>query len=350
MKPVILSLIILLASFLAACSSTAVPPTPRVEATPSPIISTITPSPTVTLTSTATLTATVTLTPTYHTPTPSAGQKVKTFSDPACEGYFYYNSPTYVSGFIYIGTSRKYFDPPITTNCFFKLDTGLNKIWSHSLGSSEVRGSAVLDSSGNIYFIVERGRLTGDTSKSVFYLYSLANDGSFRWEKYLGPQNSAVGAANLAVGADDTIYAGSNQLYAFDPTGKILWIFGSNLGVMNAPIIDAEGSLFFVSHRTVFSVTRTGQFRWSYAAAIQKMGKYGNGDGLSSPAFSTDRQSIYVAINTVVYRLESKTGKKLWEYSPPNMEGDFRATPAVDDQNNVYLGSKSDKDSVFYAI
>jgi hypothetical protein len=73
--------------------------------------------------------------------------------------YFYYNSPTLVDDNIYVGTSRKAKDNPVDDNYFFKLDTDLNKIWEYPLYLSEVRGGATLDSEGNIYFVVEEGKL-----------------------------------------------------------------------------------------------------------------------------------------------------------------------------------------------
>lgn len=73
--------------------------------------------------------------------------------------YFYYNPPTLVDDNIYVGTSRKAKDNPVDDNYFFKLDTDLNKIWEYPLYLSEVRGGATLDSEGNIYFVVEEGKL-----------------------------------------------------------------------------------------------------------------------------------------------------------------------------------------------
>ncbi len=43
------------------------------------------------------------------------------------------------------------------------------------------------------------------------------------------------------------------------------------------------------------------------------------------------------------------SGAQIWEFSPGG-SGEFRATPAVDDADNVYLGNKDDQSSVLYAI
>jgi outer membrane protein assembly factor BamB len=59
---------------------------------------------------------------------------------------------------------------------------------------------------------------------------------------------------------------------------------------------------------------------------------------------------VFVAVHDKVYRLATSNGAKVWEYTPPGMTGEFRATPAVDANNNVYIGTKADSQSVLYAI
>ena len=86
---------------------------------------------------------------------------------------FYYNSPTLVNNFIYIGTSRGSNQKIATDNNIFKLNLNLTKVWEYSLGNKDVRGGATLDNYGNIYFVVVEGRLNGDNSNSKLYLYSL---------------------------------------------------------------------------------------------------------------------------------------------------------------------------------
>ena len=77
---------------------------------------------------------------------------------------YYYNPPTLVDNHIYIGTSSRSHEPPSDNNAFYKIDSDLQKVWEYSLGSNEVRGAAALDSQGNVYFVVEKGRESGDFS------------------------------------------------------------------------------------------------------------------------------------------------------------------------------------------
>ncbi len=60
---------------------------------------------------------------------------------------------------------------------------------------------------------------------------------------------------------------------------------------------------------------------------------------MSSPAFSFDETRVYSAMCRSVYCLDAATGSRIRTFTPPDMAGDFRATPAVDDQGNVYVGS-----------
>jgi outer membrane protein assembly factor BamB len=110
---------------------------------------------------------------------------------------------------------------------------------------------------------------------------------------------------------------------------------------MNAPIIDPDGNVYVQRLGSIVSLTPAGTARWTFATT---------GEYLSSPAFSTDYSKVFVAVHDKVYCLATSTGVKAWEFTPPGMTGEFRATPAVDAANNVYLGTKADSLSVFYAI
>ncbi len=257
---------------------------------------------------------------------------------------FYYNPPTLVDNYIYIGTSRCLGCSVASDNHFFKLNLDLTKAWEYSLGNKEVRGGATLDSKGNIYFVVEEGRLTGDNRNSILYLYSLDNNGAFRWSKIITPSGCGcnVGMSNPAISVDDTIYIGGSKFYAFDANGNEKWTYENNMIIMNAPIIDPNGDIYFSTSWGVISLNPNGVARWFLSTA-----------GLlyaSSPAFSTDYSKIFIGVGNKIYCLQTSTGIKVWEFTPPGMIGDFRATPAVDSNDNVYIGTKADNSSVFYAI
>lgn len=254
---------------------------------------------------------------------------------------FYYNPPTLVNDYIYIGTSHKYYRNPVANNVFIKLDATLHQVWEYPLGLKEVMGGASLDSAGNVYFVVEEGRSNGDMSNAKLYLYSLNPGGSFRWSKLICSTVTNLGMSNPAISSDDTIYVGGDKFYAFDANGSEKWSYGNAMVILNAPIIDPEGNIYFNAQGAVISLTPTGTLRWSLTTS---------GEYFSSPAFSTDCSKLIVAVGNSVSCLECSTGSELWKFTPTGIIGTFRASPAVDNQNNIYVGTKSDSQSVFYAI
>ena len=258
---------------------------------------------------------------------------------------FYYNPPTIVGNALYIGTSRGVEYTPGTTNAFYKLSLTLAKIWEYPLGLKEVRGGAALDAAGNIYFTVEEGRLKNTSNPSTLYLYSLDPNGTLRWIREIRRVLPMYGMNNPAIGADNTIYVGGDKFYAFDANGNQKWAYPVGAGlfllVLNAPIIDPDGNIYFSSLNQIVSLTPSGTRRWSVTTS---------GEYFSSPAFSRDYSRVYVAVENKVYCLQAGTGNAVWTFSPPGVTGVFRASPAVDDNDNVYLGTKDNAGSVFYAI
>ena len=74
-------------------------------------------------------------------------------------GDFYYATPTIVGHHAYVGTGGGTSHPMATDNYFAKVDLrDMREVWRYDLGAAEVRGSAVLDRKGRVYFVVEEGR------------------------------------------------------------------------------------------------------------------------------------------------------------------------------------------------
>jgi outer membrane protein assembly factor BamB len=272
--------------------------------------------------------------------------------------YYYYNSPTVVGGHVYIGTSRRLNDSPGPDNFFFRLDAGLKKVWEYPLGEGEVRGGATLDAEGRIYFVVEKGRKLGDASDATDELYCLSNDGNLLWTfpitagRYDWQADAnALGMFNPAVAEDGTVYVGGGKLYALRWSGAgpvtVAWSFpaAGDLDIKNAPIIDREGNVYFNGSGVLYSLRPgDGSMRWSF------QGTDTWSESLSSPAFSFDEARVYSAMGRSVHCIDAATGSRIWSFTPPGVAGDFRATPAVDDEGNVYAATKANADSALYAI
>jgi outer membrane protein assembly factor BamB len=263
--------------------------------------------------------------------------------------YYYYNPPTVAGGHVFVGTSRKLFEDPRPDNFFFKLDARLRKVWEVALGKDEVRGGAAVSSDGRIYFVVEKGRVAGERTPVTDFLWCLDPDGKLLWEYQLNSGEPSwdndVGMINPAIAKDGTIYVGGEKLHALHPDGTLRWAYPpgpETLNVKNAPIIDPAGNVYFAASYGVHSLDPDGAPRWSYP----NDGSFP--ETLSSPAFSYDHARVYVALGETMKCFDAATGTPHW--SVTGGPGSFRATPAVDDQGNVYAGTKANAASTFYAI
>ncbi|MBE0663640.1 MAG: PQQ-binding-like beta-propeller repeat protein [Bacteroidales bacterium] len=255
--------------------------------------------------------------------------------------------PTLVNNFIYIGTSSNLSYPPSPTNYFYKLDATLNKVWEFPLSNKQLRGPASLDTYGNIYFVVDSGR-TEAFGNTINKIYSLDNNGNYRWSKDIGSFDTEPCIKSIAIADDNTIYAGGDSLYAFDINGTVKWVYGdlNTLpgGIRSAIIIDPAGNLFFTDYTHVISLDKNGHERWTYITSDA---------GVSSPAFTKDYSNLIIAVGKEIYSIKTSGGNLDWKY-PINMNADFRSTPAVDDNGVIYIGSHGfgldNDESTLYAV
>jgi hypothetical protein len=254
--------------------------------------------------------------------------------------------PTIVNNYLYIGTSSNI---PTSNNYVYKFDLTLNKIWEFAIGPESITGSPALDNFGNIYFITDSGRTTQFGSSAKLKLYSLDNNGNLRWSRYIGGNTVLVGMKCLAIAEDNSIYAAGDSLFAFDINGNIKWTYYNTYipgGVNQAPVIDPNGNIYYASFGKVFSIDKNGNERWIY-----DLGEYSNCK--SSPAFSSNYSSLIIAASKTVYSISTSNGSLIWKYSF-NMNADFRSTPAVDDNNIIYIGSHGNggdnDESTLYAL
>lgn len=296
----------------------------------------------------------------------------KTFT-PATESGFYVNPPTIVDDFLYIGTSVNTSFEPIKNNYFYKLDLDLNLVWEYALPEyHEVEGGGALDSHGNIYFKVSK-RTGKKMSTQENHLYSLANDGAFRWKKKISYDGEKFesGPTTVAIGVDDTIYAGGSRLTAFLPDGSEQWTYPREnkvwTGSRSSPIIDQQGNIYYVAPEPTngeqtetikaykFSPQGNGTPIWETELENNIIvGDQSSGNKVwvvtSTPALSTDQRTMIAAVGNTINAVNMETGEHLWSYQPEGIAGAFEASPAMDGENNIYIGTKANEKSVLYAI
>lgn len=322
------------------------------------------------------------------------GDIVKTFT-PESRIAFLDNPPTIVGNYLYIGTSMVLTigDSPteilaaIPDNFFYKMDLDFNVVWQYPLQKKMVAGGATLDSQGNIYFVtIDHSPLTDELKgkegikgyMGILHLVSLTNDGKLRWQKQITAEDEIWihGMTNVAIRTDDIIYVGASKFYAYDTDGNIKWQYpegdGRIYGYRNSPIIDSAGNIYFISPEPTEIIYGTDVIRaykfapisdgiplWSTFLDNNIMAPEGgnkdSGGGkeryiTSTPAFTTNQESLYAAVGNTINKVDTESGKLLWSFKPADATGGFKASPAVDANDNLYLGTKSNMESRMYAI
>ena len=309
---------------------------------------------------------------------------------------FKYNSPLVYEGHLYLGTSeRTGYDNALVTeihdNYFYKMDLDLNVIWEYPLGKRMVKGGATIDSNENLYFVTDLVTDNpnfvmgpkGDKEQqylSELKLVSLTREGELRWEVPISGENNYWNRGMIApaISADDIIYAGNRQFYAFDSEGNQVGQFPGGdqeiRGYGGAPVIDGDGYVFFTAPEPMLlsqewqsEVIKAYKFSprleslvWSTEMGNELMdNEGGNPDGgggqraravESTPALGLGGRSLYGITGCTISKIDTASGELLWSIKPEGATGHINASPAIDDSDNLYVGTKSNTESAFYAI
>ncbi|MDP6314205.1 MAG: hypothetical protein QGF76_08010, partial [Arenicellales bacterium] len=172
-------------------------------------------------------------------------------------GNYYYSTPTIVGHHAYAGTGAGTSHPLATDNFLVKVDLrDMHEVWRYELGDAEVRGSAVLDRRGNVYFVKEEGREQGfsdegypegDHSGSILTLVKISNPARgapvLEWEYQITEEGETYHMGHLtpAITKRGPIYVGGDALHAVSADGDELWTFTpdgpGDLQIYGAPII-----------------------------------------------------------------------------------------------------------------
>lgn len=164
-------------------------------------------------------------------------------------------------------------------------------------------------------------------------LYALYPDGNLKWTYDTG--DSVVSPP--AVGVDQTIYVGSrsDRLYAINPDGTLKWSFLTGGSISAAPTVGTDGTIYIGSADTLFyAINPDGSKKWSYTT---------DGAVRSSAAISPGG-IIYVGNDAGnIYALNGD-GALAWVYATA---GGVSSSPAIANDGTIYVGSN---DSDLHAI
>jgi hypothetical protein len=149
------------------------------------------------------------------------------------------------------------------------------------------------------------------------------NPGAQKWRFATGGS-----VASPAIGADGTIYAGSDDfsLYAVAPDGVRKWSLNTDSAV-GSPAIAADGTIYAVAGQNLYSVNPDGKKKWVFAI----------GDATrSSPTIAADG-TIYVSAGQNLYSI-NPLGTLKWKFTSGQM-GAINFSPAIGADGTVYFGS-----------
>lgn len=323
---------------------------------------------------------------------------VKTFL-PESGTSFKYNSPLLHDNFLYLGTSMRTgysADGPgqariedLPDQYFYKFDLDLNVIWKYPLHKRMVAGGAVLDTNNNLYFIAELvtknpnvgQEQTKEQKKEKEYLSSLSlvsldSNGNFRWEKSISENTEwNRGMTAPAISADNIIYLGHEHFFTFDTSGNVLGQYPDNSKKIKAyggaPVIDNAGNVYFTAPEPIptdqeYNGETVEAFKFSpKLASLIWATEMGNEVGSeldpnyspqkgraveSTPALGLGGKSLYGITGCTISKIDTATGRLLWATKPEGIIGLINASPAIDMEDNLYVGSKSNQYSKFFAV
>jgi outer membrane protein assembly factor BamB len=219
-------------------------------------------------------------------------------------------------------------DPQATGRSPYVGPKTANIIWTMDLEYGVYSGP-IIDLENNLY-VGTNTWLPHDTTN---YFYSIYSKGSLRWTLYTGEAFSTN--SGFLIGSDSTIYIGSQggYIYAVDFEGNLKWKqdYGINIfsHVMN---IDKDSTIYFTSaDEYLYSIYKNnGEIRWKI--------KYDGGFGASSPIFSPEGETIYVAGHDNYLYALNLDGSLKWRFN----HGPVSVVPLVDNDGNIYVIGKVD--------
>jgi outer membrane protein assembly factor BamB len=177
-------------------------------------------------------------------------------------------------------------------------------------------------------------------------IWALDATGATKWTFPL----SGDVASGIALGADGTLYFGSNHqlLYAVSPAGALKWKFtAAKSGVtgdafVTSPAIGADGTLYFgASDKKLYALNADGTLKWSYENRFSYTNEID-----AAPALAPDGSIVYGTLGSADGWVVALKGDGTLKWSFHTGASNI-APPAIADDGTVYIGSQ---DKSFYAL
>lgn len=219
-------------------------------------------------------------------------------------------------------------DPQATGRSSYVCAKTPNVIWTKDYQFGILSGP-IIDSVGNLYF----GTNSWLPFDSTNYFYSLYPDGNNRWTFYTGETYSTD--SGFLIGSDNTVYFASQggHVYSVDAEGNLMWSRDYGLSLFSHMMnIDLDSAIYISSaDGQLYSIYKhNGDTRWKVT--------FDNGFAASSPTFSPDGQTIYIAGHDNFLYALNLDGSLKWRFN----YGPVSVIPLVDNEGHIYVVSKVD--------
>jgi outer membrane protein assembly factor BamB len=203
-----------------------------------------------------------------------------------------------------------------------------DSLWQATTGDA-VTCSPAVGADGTVY--------VGSNDNS-FYAYGPG--GSLKWSHAAG---GLFDTSSAAIGPDGTVYAGcgDGNLYAFGGSdGSVEWTyaFPSNQAPSSSPSLGADGTVYV--HGTdgnLYALTSAGALKWTFAAA---------GVSYAAPTIAPDG-TVYVGTDGGLFYAVNPDGTQKWMFTAPVAGESIYTAAAIDAQGNLYFGTLSGN---FYSL
>jgi outer membrane protein assembly factor BamB len=205
--------------------------------------------------------------------------------------------------------------------------------WSVQAGSGPIEAGSAIGADGTIYVGTNEPASDGSLWSAV------SPQGAVLWTVGL----PSTGSSMPAIADDGTLYLGSGsgsgsggRLTAVGSNGDIRWTRDGIDRIRSSPAIGPDGTIHVAGERHVYGVDPQGKVRWSYEASDRVF-------FLSAPAVGRDG-TVYVGGEDYLLYAIKPDGSLRWTF---NTGGRVRSSPAVAVDGTIYFGSL---DGRLYAV
>jgi large repetitive protein len=148
------------------------------------------------------------------------------------------------------------------------------------------------------------------------------------WFAVTSPVTAEDGSVILGARKHNEPSGQPDRLVVLDRWGNKMWEMTTQGEVSEAPVIGAEGAIYFGTHKGYFySVTPEGQIRWLYRVGARIA---------SAPAITEDGLALIGAYDGCLYAISPEM-KVAWQFHAGAMI--YQCSPAIAADGTIYFGS-----------